>query len=375
MATSKFPEKPKSRPSSKSPSNDSYQLPEELPSGGTFRWGASIGEELREKVPGDIAEKLKEGHLPADIFFAACHSVLEDFFSKAKQKSTLSCDAPHNLAEAILSNVLEDENRSLESLAPEANQSLHTYLFSHIRPGTTLEEQCIATTIVAIILALGLRLGKEALVTVAKASLLHKIGLVLLPEHVWTVPGPLSSEQRSIIARYPALGAEFLERTGQGLDKVAYIVHQHHERLDGSGYPKGLRGDEIDLLAYIVGLAEIFEAMTARRPYRGAIAPTDAVRHILEREKKAFPIDLIKQVLVQIGFFPVGSQVRLSNGEIARVIKANPDHPLRPTVQILLTRDRRKPHHPTIKNLREEPLIFIRGPIIEESRQDISNIY
>ena len=94
-------------------------------------------------------------------------------------------------------------------------------------------------------------------------------------------PGPLTAEEFDLMKRHPEIG-DSLVRPLQSLRRVRPIVLGHHERLDGSGYPAGLRGDDVPLLAQIVGIVDVYDALTSRRPYRGALSPEEAGRHLRE---------------------------------------------------------------------------------------------
>src|SRR6266850_1780171 len=114
---------------------------------------------------------------------------------------------------------------------------------------------------------------------IAQAGLLHDLGKIGIPEGVLRKPGPLSDEEWAVMRRHPVVGAQIvspLEFFAAG----AVIVRHHHERHDGSGYPDGLRGEQIPLGARIVAVADVYDALTSDRPYRPRLARADVVRHL-----------------------------------------------------------------------------------------------
>lgn len=126
-------------------------------------------------------------------------------------------------------------------------------------------------------IALAAGLGSKAADTIAQAGLLHDLGKIGMPEHVLRKPGPLSPEEWVVMRRHPIVGAQIvapLEFFGDG----AVIVRHHHERHDGSGYPDGLRGEMIPLGSRIVGVADVYDALTSDRAYRARLSRADAVR-------------------------------------------------------------------------------------------------
>jgi HD-GYP domain-containing protein (c-di-GMP phosphodiesterase class II) len=108
---------------------------------------------------------------------------------------------------------------------------------------------------------------------------LHDIGKIAVPDSVLRKPGPLDAEESAIMRRHPEDGAAIVSRIAS-LAPILPIVRNHHERLDGKGYPDGLAGDEIDLLARVVAVADTFDAITTSRPYRAGLDPETAAREI-----------------------------------------------------------------------------------------------
>jgi putative two-component system response regulator len=114
-----------------------------------------------------------------------------------------------------------------------------------------------------------------------RGGYLHDIGKVGVPDSVLLKPAPLTIDEVVLMQRHPEIG-DSLCAPLQSLRSVRPIILSHHERLDGSGYPAGLRGDEIPLLAQIVGIVDVYDALTSRRPYREALSRDEAVKFILE---------------------------------------------------------------------------------------------
>ena len=122
----------------------------------------------------------------------------------------------------------------------------------------------------------------EDLFALERGGYLHDIGKVGVPDAVLLKPGPLTPEETVVMKRHPEIG-DSLCAPLQSLRTVRPIVLSHHERLDGSGYPEGLRGDEVPLLAQIVGIVDVYDAMTTHRSYRQASPHDEAIRHLLEQ--------------------------------------------------------------------------------------------
>ncbi|MGI6628938.1 MAG: HD-GYP domain-containing protein [Bacillota bacterium] len=123
-----------------------------------------------------------------------------------------------------------------------------------------------------------LHLRPEKIDDIAWAGILHDIGKINIPDEILNKPGRLTPEEFAIIKTHPSEGKRMIE--GTLLEYLSEIIAQHHERLDGSGYPQGLKGDNITLGARIIAVADSFDAMTTDRPYKKAMHPRDAITEL-----------------------------------------------------------------------------------------------
>ena len=133
----------------------------------------------------------------------------------------------------------------------------------------------------AVSLGRALGLGTDDLHALHRGGYLHDIGKVGVPDSVLLKPAPLTAEESALMRRHPEIG-DSLCAPLQSLRSVRPIILSHHERIDGSGYPNGLRGDNVPLLAQIVGIVDVYDALTSRRPYRDALSHDEAVRFMME---------------------------------------------------------------------------------------------
>jgi putative two-component system response regulator len=152
----------------------------------------------------------------------------------------------------------------------------------------------------AVAMGKALNLGQTDLDTLHRGGYLHDVGKVGIPDAVLLKRGPLTLEEFELMKKHPDIG-DSLCAPLQSLRRVRPIIRCHHERLDGSGYPQGLKGDEVPLLAQIVGIADVFDALTSPRPYRPALAVEDAARHLLEEANEGkfhrFHVDMFLNVV------------------------------------------------------------------------------
>ena len=146
---------------------------------------------------------------------------------------------------------------------------------------------------------------------------------------------------------------------------------QIHERSDGSGYPKGLRGKEIYELSSIIGMVDVYTAMIKRRPYRDKLVQTDVIKYIIKDARAQFPPRIMKVFLNLISLFPVNTYVRLNNNFIGRVRSTDIRNPLRPTIELHSDGHAGKMENREVINLSENPLLFIVESIHEKELPNI----
>ena len=202
------------------------------------------------------------------------------------------------------------------------------------KKGSPIISNMVNVSILATKLGMGIGYQREALVGLALAGLLHDVGMLQLPESLLANPGKLSEEDRARIRQHPEFGFQMLSKLGAQYGWLAQVAWQEHERWNGQGYPRGLRGEQIHEYARIIGLADIFDALMNPRPYRNRMLPHEAVRELLVAEKAAFPNQIIKVLIQQFSLFPLGTMVQLNTGEVGVVTQLNPRYPLRPVVSI-----------------------------------------
>lgn len=191
-------------------------------------------------------------------------------------------------------------------------------------------------------LAFGHYLGleDEALERLGLGTLLMDIGRSTLPSGLLDKQRRLSETEWAFVKRHVANGVRLLSRAGVPSDALD-VVRMHHERIRGHGYPKGLSGERIPWTALIAGLADSYDAMLRRRPYREAHEPDEALRILYEQADATFGRDLVESFIRYLGAYPVGTLVELDNRTVGVVVGNRPGAGLWPTVLLLRNADRR----------------------------------
>ncbi|WP_428128947.1 HD domain-containing phosphohydrolase [Dictyoglomus sp.] len=149
---------------------------------------------------------------------------------------------------------------------------------------------------ISVIIGKELGLSQEKIRALAISSLLHDIGKIGIPSEILNKPSSLNPLERRFINIHPEIGYNLLRKI-EIISDIAPIVYQHHERINGSGYPKGLKGEEILLEAKIIGVADVFEAMTSHRPYRSALPIDMAIKELVENKGTLYDPDVVDAFL------------------------------------------------------------------------------
>lgn len=180
-------------------------------------------------------------------------------------------------------------------------------------------------------LAMSLGFTDEKLNEIVMGALLHDLGKIRVDDRILHKPGSLSPDEWDEMKRHVDYGEAILG--GQaGINQVMLdICVMHHERLDGSGYPKGLVADDIPLHARMACVCDVYDAMTAARVYHKGIAPTVALKAMLKMSEE-LDRDLVYHLIQALGVYPVGSVVELSNNKLAIVLESNPQNKSKPRV-------------------------------------------
>lgn len=197
---------------------------------------------------------------------------------------------------------------------------------------TFLHSVSVCTFLVAFCRAVGV--DAEITRQAGLGGLLHDTGKALVPDEVLNKPGRLTDEEFAIIRRHPKDGYDILCKTPNIGEIPLDITLHHHERVDGSGYPDKLAGDQITTLAKMAAIVDVYDAITADRCYHKGMPPTDALRKLFEWSDHHFDPNLVKAFMRCVGIYPVGTMVMLESGRLGVVIEHNEESLLQPKVRV-----------------------------------------
>jgi hypothetical protein len=172
------------------------------------------------------------------------------------------------------------------------------------------------------------------------AALVHDVGMLRVPREVLAHAGPLAETQRRVVEAHARIGGELVQRQLPDAGWLAEVTASHHERIDGTGYPLGLRDTQIPLLARLLAVCDVYAALCSARPQRGPFEPRTALTDTLVLADKGTLDRLCAERLLHLSFYPIGSVVELADGAIGLVVATHPNRgdlhmPARPVVALL----------------------------------------
>ncbi|WP_102344996.1 HD-GYP domain-containing protein [Bacillus sp. Marseille-P3661] len=227
--------------------------------------------------------------------------------------------------------------------------SYDNYIFTH----------SLNVTIYTLALGLELKLTQKQLEDIGMGAMLHDVGKMMVPVEILTKPGRLTDEEFKIIQKHSEDGFSILRKVPNIPLTSAHCAYQHHERLDGSGYPRGLVKDQIHHFGRMLAIADVYDAVTSNRVYRKAMLPTEGLEILYTGAGTKFEQPMIEAFRRAIAVYPVGITVYLGDGRKGVVVKQNPGMNERPIIRILEHADGRILDRPYELDLGKELSVVI----------------
>jgi putative nucleotidyltransferase with HDIG domain len=194
----------------------------------------------------------------------------------------------------------------------------------------------INVSILAVILGKHLGLDKPALLQLGLAGMYHDVGKAKIPESILNKPGKLTKAEFETMKSHPLEGYRIMKGQKDLDPEILRAVVEHHERHDGTGYPRGLKSEDIGRFSRIISVVDVYDALTSRRVYKDAMAPAKALGMMYQWRDRDYPPHAIENFIRCIGVFPVGSFVKLTGGEFGIVANVNPQRPTKPEVKVVM---------------------------------------
>lgn len=312
---------------------------------------------------GDLAENQKSANVGVEnehVYISAKDDVFKDVIAQAQKSATefsLDEDATNMLiAKTVYESCYEtilgfyntyttQKTLDLKVIIPFAKslcmfEAKYKRFLLRLPVHENLDDEGIIithslrSTILAVAIALSMRFSISRLSELAIACIFHEIGMTRFPKQVYTQTGRLSAAEKRTILMHPILSYNVLKST-EFSNSICIAVLEHHERENGTGYPRKLTGDQISAYAKIISVACVYEAITATRPYKQQQDLSEAVIELLRNAKKQFDPVVIKVALSCLSIYPIGTYVELTNGLKGIVVDVSPENVKAPVVKIL----------------------------------------
>jgi putative nucleotidyltransferase with HDIG domain len=270
-----------------------------------------------------------------------------------------------DMTRQISRNILTAPQASIEQAALIVNDMVDTALtegdiaihaLNGNRSSDANYQHTLNVTVLALIMAKSIEMSKEDARLLGMAALFHDIGKAEITDKILMKKDPLTKSEQAHFEQHSEFGARMAKEVGLPV-RIGKIILQHHECVDGSGYPKHLKTEQTDPLARLIALVNSYDNLCNPNNITLAKTPYEALAYMYAHQRSKFDESLLKRLIKSLGIYPPGSVVQLSTGIHAIVISVNPNKPLRPFVMLhdhLATRN-----EPLILDLREEPSISI----------------
>ncbi|WP_024304580.1 HD-GYP domain-containing protein [Pseudogulbenkiania sp. MAI-1] len=251
---------------------------------------------------------------------AEAHQIIQHVMQDVRLGRQVELERVEPVVERMTASILRN-NDALLALCRIKNKDNYTFLHS-VSVGALMVSFCHA-----------MKRGQNTLLHAGIGGMLHDIGKMRIPDAILNKPAKLTETEFAVMKCHVQESEKILRLTPGVSATAIEVAAQHHERHDGSGYPRGLKGSEISELGQMAAIVDVYDALTSDRCYHRGMTPTDALRKIYEWSKFHFNPALVQAFLRCTGIYPVGTLVRLESGKLAVVVEQSESNMLTPKVK------------------------------------------
>jgi HD-GYP domain-containing protein (c-di-GMP phosphodiesterase class II) len=291
--------------------------------------------------------------------YSQARDYINHIFEDIRLGKSINVAEARKLTDRMVDNIINNENA----------MALLTQL-KHKDEYTTLHS--INVCVISILFGRHMGFSDNELRILGLGALLHDIGKMHVPLEILNKPGKLSGFERKIMNTHPQMGYDILAASEDFPAAALDVIRYHHERMDGSGYPKGLMADGIKPYVQIVAMVDVYDAITSDRAYHERISPHEALNMMFEWATKHFKKELLEEFISCLGIYPIGSIVELEEGDVGVVVTINRKRKLLPTINLVLDKQKKSLERPKLLDLEYHERM---GNLIKISKILKSNSY
>lgn len=284
-------------------------------------WGI-LAENTPDRVVYQNQTSLEEEYYPAKHAITDAEAFYGDLVNAVQKDEEVVLANLEARIDALIRSVIRNPD-ALSYLVHLKSHSKRTYNLA------------ISSCVISMSFGRHLGLSGAEIRALGIGALMHDVGMIKLPAEMLDKPGPLSEVENKLVQRHVSLSRGIMSKVKGATKESIDICYLHHERYDGSGYPLGLKGDQIPLFAMIMGIVDTYMSLSSFRPYRPGLTSFDALTALDLQRNDLFVGALVDRFIQTIAIFPVGSFVQLNSGHIGVVVDRNPMHNLEPKVMLV----------------------------------------
>ncbi|MCW9028267.1 MAG: HD-GYP domain-containing protein [Kangiella sp.] len=272
--------------------------------------------------PKEASQSLRQELKKIKSTFDRSYTHIYQLMSDVQRDSKIDIEGSKELVSHTVDSILRNET-AMFWLSKIKHQDEYT------------SEHCVRVGILAIAFGKYLQLSRENLEALGMCGMLHDVGKMKVPQDILNKPASLSPEEFAEVKKHTLLGYEFLKNHGGIDEQICAVARNHHERMNGDGYPRNVESQLLSLYDRIIAIVDSYDAMTSDRCYHKGIPASQALSVLYKEQTNHYDAELVQQFIHMVGIYPVGSLVEMNNGQLAIVLSVNEDHKLEPVIELL----------------------------------------
>lgn len=277
-------------------------------------------------VEDEVSEDVEITDAVTDKTRVRCKDALRTSFKHVQENMTIDIDAIEAPLNALLDDVIA--NKDVQLNLTDIN-AVDDYTFGH----------SVSTAVYAVMIGIDQGYSREKLRDLGMGAILHDVGKLLIDPIILHKEGKLTEEEFKQVKKHPEFSYSILQKCDSLSEDSRLIAYQHHERMNGTGYPKRLKGYQISAFGRIAAIADVYDALSADRCYRRKWPNNQILDHLTKTAGTEFDAEMVASLLKRIAVYPNGSEVLMSDGTRGLVVRQNEQMPLRPVVRIFKDAD------------------------------------